>query len=122
MTKLNLKLKYEIQNVEMVITLIELLNHYKSELPEKLVAQLDEVADSDAFEYDNKYFIDKGIRTTLLSIHADGYKINNVISINRILRRIKIDRGPDVHFDYCVVMYSGRPILTIGENNEQTNA
>lgn len=116
MAKLNTKIEINIQDIDKVKTLVEVLNKNSEQLPKELIKEINNIADCKTFEYDRDYFLNKGCVN--VCVHADGYRIDNAISINPILKRIKVAKGKDIDFQFCNVTNEGSSILTIGDNTK----
>lgn len=95
-------------------TLVSLLDKYKEQLPQELVAQLMALADCESFEHGLDYFSGKGLKAKSLRANKKEIPLINVISINPILQRLTINDDKDIEFDYCSV------ICTNSEKKEVT--
>lgn len=100
MAKIPKKLTIDVVNTKLVKTLVELLELYKDELPEKLKDSLHELADHKAFELGGSYIKD-------FKCIADGIEIQDkyfITTFNKILKRITYNKHDNGH------------IITAGEN------
>tara|TARA_R110002049_G_scaffold225946_6_gene397914 strand:+ start:1422 stop:1763 length:342 start_codon:yes stop_codon:yes gene_type:complete len=108
-----LKLDVNILGLGKVNLLVNLLVKHKDLLPKELLNSVLELVDCDEFEYDRGYFSSRGFGP--ITVHADGYEVSNVLSINPILKTIKVmDRATDIEFSFCNILSKGESIMQIG--------
>ena len=86
----DLKLQLSIVDTEKVQTMIELLHKYKDGLPRELMNSLDDLADCDACEYGVGSDLICGVPPYDVECYADNLKVNGVISVNIILKRLTV--------------------------------
>ena len=82
------KVKLEVQSIDKVSTLIELLDKYQADLPKELNVSLMELADCEHCEIGTRKLLSMGIDTCDAKLMADGVSIDNVISFNKVLKRL----------------------------------
>lgn len=80
--------KLEVQSIDKVKTLIELLSLYQNELPKKLNDSLVDLADCECCEIGTKRLMALGVNPGEVVVLIDGKKVDQVISINPILKRV----------------------------------
>ena len=83
-----LKTKMEVQGIDQVKTLIDLLDNHRNELPKPVLDGLLRLADCDVCEITTGNVFDETGMTHPL-VFCDDQQVNDVVSINKVLRRIK---------------------------------
>lgn len=108
MAKLEQTIEFQIQNLPKVKTLIELLDKYRDGLPIELKESLNELADSDQFEYDtlavHELALSAGGDIDDIQCLIDGELSEKVSGVNTILKRVNLETNQVAPSGDCFVV------------------
>lgn len=97
MSEVEAELKTQVQDTDLVKTMIELLDKYREDLPGELVESLDKLADCDAIEIGYDEVVEKAGDKSILNLIYEGLPENvvgkPVFRINPILKRVTYDES-----------------------------
>lgn len=88
--KITCNISVSLTDMEKVKTLIDLLNENRRSLPTDLISSIDRLADCDACEINNNYLTQAGYNSSDIVVLVDGIIASGVVSVNPILKRVKI--------------------------------
>lgn len=109
----DLIVKVSVLDTGIVTALVHSLAKYKDELPKELLDKLTEISECEIFEYDARYFYEKGMSPC--SVIADGITIEKSVSINPILKRVSVIGSPCVYFEECSIITSKGEVIPVGD-------
>ncbi len=109
--------KISVTDIDTITSLLDVLADNVDLLPSVVVEAMQQAAILETVEYDVKYIESLGICCSDVVAYVDGNEIKNVISANRITKKVMVKDCPVITADSFCITYKGVIICGWGDNS-----